>query len=164
MFRLWEPLLEFAAAHDWGDTDMLTEESSTRIIGTRPIDEHRGSLAFVSAASLRRIYAQEILSSFLWAIVGTVHLIHDDSQHRSAINLGDHEGTLDQLPDPKLENSFLQQKLAEIITDSGVTSSIQDAYALIIPPFATADKLPSRPSNGLAQGEVEPIPPNPAHE
>ncbi|KAG0636076.1 hypothetical protein HOY80DRAFT_1090215 [Tuber brumale] len=122
-----------------------------RMIGTKPIDMVGcyKSLAFVSTAPLRQMCAQEILSSFLWAIVDIVHSIPDDTESRSATLPGDHESEADEQPDSKLENPFLQE-LAEIITNSGVTSNIQDAYALIIPPFATADKLPLGSLNGLA--------------
>ncbi|KAG0643606.1 hypothetical protein HOY80DRAFT_899530 [Tuber brumale] len=138
-----------------------------RIMGTKPTDDNecRNSLAFVTLTPLRRIYAQEILSSFLWAIVGTIDSIRGYTQSRSTTPLGDHEGMVDERPYSKLENPFFQ-KLAEIITDSGVTSNIQDAYALIITPFATAGKLPPSPSNVPTQDdqdEIKPIRSNPTH-
>ncbi|KAG0636074.1 hypothetical protein HOY80DRAFT_1090205 [Tuber brumale] len=113
------------------------------IIGTEPIDVGicYETLAFVSAAPLRQMCSQEILSSFLWAIVGIVRPIRGHTRFRGVIPSGGRESKVDEQPDSKLENPFFQ-KLAEIITDSGVTSNIQDAYALIIPPFAAADKLP----------------------
>ncbi|KAG0643608.1 hypothetical protein HOY80DRAFT_916132 [Tuber brumale] len=117
------------------------------IIGTEPIDNDgcHNSLTFVSTVPLRQMCAQEILSSFLWAIVGTVLSINGDTQSRNTTPIGDHENVHGEL-----ENSFFRQ-LAEIITNSGVTGNTQDSYALIIPPFATADKLPRRPSNELTQ-------------
>jgi len=110
-----------------------------RIVGTEPIYDE--SLVFVSETRLRRMCAQEILSSFMWAIAGTVQFIAGKTEPRSAAPPGDHNSKLDEWFDFKLENDFFQ-KLAETITESGVTSNSQDAYALIIPPFAAADKLP----------------------
>ncbi|KAG0643607.1 hypothetical protein HOY80DRAFT_343704 [Tuber brumale] len=135
------------------------------IMGAKPIDTDRGhkSLASVSMGPFVQMCAQEILSAFLWAIVGIVHPIPSDAQSRSATPPGDHESINDEQPDSKLENSSFQQ-LAEIITNSGVTSSIQDAFALIIPPFATAGKLPRRPSDELTQDEVELTRPDPTHQ
>ncbi|CAZ86102.1 unnamed protein product [Tuber melanosporum] len=136
-----------------------------RITGTKPIniDGCYKSLAFVSTAPLKQMCAQEILSSLLWAIVGIVGSVPDDTQSRSATPSGDHESEVDEQPDPTPENPFLQE-LAEIITNSGVTSNIQDAYALIIPPFAAADKLPRRPSDGFTQDEIESIRPQPTSD
>jgi len=110
-----------------------------RIMGTEPM--YHESLVFVSETPLRRMCAQEILSSFMWAIAGTVQSIAGKTEPRSATPPGDHKSKLDQWFDFKLENDFFQ-KLAETIAESGVTSNNQDAYALIIPPFAAADKLP----------------------
>ncbi|KAG0135860.1 hypothetical protein HOY82DRAFT_115539 [Tuber indicum] len=135
------------------------------IIGAEPIDigECHETLAFVSTAPLRQMCAQEILSSFLWAIVGIVRPIRGNTRSRGVIPSRGRGGKVDEQPDSKLENSFLQ-RLAEIVTDSGVTSNIQDAYALIVPPFATHHKLPRRPSNEPTQDEIEPTRPIPAHE
>jgi len=110
-----------------------------RIVGTKPIDCE--SLVFVSKTPLRRMCAQEILSSFMWAITGTVQSFAGKTEPRSATLPRDHEGKLDEWFDFKLESDFFQ-KLAETITESGVTGNNQDAYALIIPPFSAADKLP----------------------
>jgi len=110
-----------------------------RIVGTEPI--YHESLVFVSETPLRRMCAQEILSSFMWAIAGTVQSIAGKTEPRSATPPRDHKSKPDQWFDFKLENDFFQ-KLAETIAESGVTSNNQDAYALIIPPFAAADKLP----------------------
>ncbi|CAZ85708.1 unnamed protein product [Tuber melanosporum] len=128
------------------------------VLGTEPVDSDgcNNSLTLVSTVPLRQMCAQEILSSFLWAIVGTVLSINGDTQSRSATPLGDHESMNDERPGSKLENSFFRE-LAAIITNSGVTSNIQDAYALIIPPFAAAGKLPRGPSSELAQDEIESI-------
>ena len=110
-----------------------------RIVGTKPI--YPESLIFVSEAPLQRMCAQEILSSFMWAIAGTVQSIAGKTEPRGATLPEDHKRKLDEWFDFKLENNFLEE-LARIITESGVTSNIQDAYALIIPPFSAADKLP----------------------
>ncbi|KAG0636075.1 hypothetical protein HOY80DRAFT_1090207 [Tuber brumale] len=136
-----------------------------RIMGTKAtnIDGCYKSLAFVSTAPLRQMCAQEILSSLLWAIVGIVKSIPDDTESQNGTFTGDHESEVGEQPDSKPENPFLQE-LAEIITNSGVTDKIQDAYALIIPPFAAADKLPRRPSDGLTQDEIEPIRPQPTND
>jgi len=119
----------------------ISAENSTtsvaphRIVGTEP-GTHE-SLAFVSKTPLQRMCAQEILSSFMWAIAGTVQSIADKIEPRSA--------TPHDEPDEwfnfKLENDFLEQ-LAKTIAKSRVTRNIQDAYALVIPPFAAARKLP----------------------
>ena len=109
-----------------------------RIVGTESI--HHKSLIFVSETPLRRMCAQEILSSFMWGIAGTVQSISGKTEPRSATP-GDHKSKLDEWFDFKLENDFLEE-LAKIIAESGVTSNNQDAYALIIPPFSAADKLP----------------------
>ena len=122
-----------------------TAENSTvsvaphRIIGTELT--HHESLVFISETRLQRMYAQEILASFMWAIAGIVQSIADKTEPRRATPPGDHESKLDEWFNFKLENDFFP-KLAEIIAESGVTSNIQDAYALIIPPFSAADKLP----------------------
>ena len=108
-------------------------------VGTEPI--YHESLVFVSETPFPRMCAQEILSSFMWAIAGTVQSIAGKTWPRNGIPLWDHESELDERFDFKLENDFLQ-KLAETITESGVTSNNQDAYVLTIPPFAAADKLP----------------------
>ncbi|CUS13178.1 unnamed protein product [Tuber aestivum] len=112
------------------------------IVGTKPIDHDgcRESFAFLSMTPLRQIFAQEILSSFLWAIADTVRSIDGKTRFR------DHETTAGEGLDSRLENPFFQ-KLAETITESKLASNIQDAYALIITPFVTADKLPPMPSS-----------------
>ncbi|KAG0643609.1 hypothetical protein HOY80DRAFT_879893 [Tuber brumale] len=141
----------YTADTTYSRTDFIARH---RIIGAEPTnnDGCYNSLTFVSTAPLRQMYAQEILSSFLWAIVGIVRSINGDTRYRSATPLGDH----DERPCSTLENSIFR-RLAAIITNSGVTSNTQDAYALIIPPFATADKLPRMPSNEPTQDEIEPI-------
>jgi len=113
-----------------------------RIMGTESI--YHESLIFVSETPLRRMCAQEILSSFMWAIAGTVQSIAGKTEPRSANPPGDHKSKLDEWFDFKLENDFLEE-LAKVIAESGVTSNSQDAYALIIPPFSAADKLPGVP-------------------
>ncbi|KAG0135861.1 hypothetical protein HOY82DRAFT_628660 [Tuber indicum] len=131
-----------------------------RITGPKPInvDGCYKSLTFVSKAPIEQMCAQEILSSFLWAVVSIVDSVPDDTQSRSATPSGVHE----QL-NPTPENPFLRG-LARVITNSGVTSNIQDAYALIIPPFAAADKLSRRPPDGLTQDEIESIRPQPTND
>ena len=109
-----------------------------RIMGTEPIFHE--SVIFVSEIPLRRMCAQEILSSFMWAIAGTVQSIAGKTEPRSATPR-DHNSKLDEWFDFKLENNFLEE-LAKVIAESGVTSNNQDAYSLIIPPFSAADKLP----------------------
>ncbi|KAG0133680.1 hypothetical protein HOY82DRAFT_255446 [Tuber indicum] len=122
-----------------------TAENSTasvaphRIVGTEPI--YHESLVFVSETPLRRMCAQEILSSFMWAIAGAVQSITGKTERRCANPPRIHESGLDKWFDFKLENAFFQ-KLADAITESGVTSNSQDAYALIIPPFSAVGQLP----------------------
>ncbi|KAG0644016.1 hypothetical protein HOY80DRAFT_858335, partial [Tuber brumale] len=110
-----------------------------RIVGTEPI--YHESLVFLSETPLRRMCAQEILSSFMWAIAGAVQSITGKTERRCATPPRIHESGLDKWFDFKLENAFFQ-KLSDTITESGVTSNSQDAYALIIPPFSAVGQLP----------------------
>ncbi|PUU81753.1 hypothetical protein B9Z19DRAFT_1099573 [Tuber borchii] len=128
-----------------GQANRSTAKNSTasvaphRIVGTEPI--YHESLVFVSETPFRQMCAQEILSSFMWAIAGTVQFIVGETKPQSGTPPWDCESEPDEWFDFKLENDFFQ-KLAETIAKYRVISNIQDAYALIIPPFAKADKLP----------------------
>ncbi|CUS14875.1 unnamed protein product, partial [Tuber aestivum] len=120
-------------------TEGSTSVASHRIVGTKPSGKE--SLVFASEGPLRRMCAQEILSSFMWEIAGVVRSITGKTESRTANPSGIHESEPSEQFNFKLENAFFRE-LAEIITESGVTSNHQEAYALIIPPFSEADKLP----------------------
>jgi len=127
-----------------GGTSRSTVKNSTtsvaphRIVGTDPGTDE--SLAFLSKTPLRRMCAQEILSSFMWTIADTVQSIAGKIDPRSATT--HHRlNELDEWFNFKFENDCLEQ-LAKTIDNYGITGNVQDAYALVIPPFAAARKLP----------------------
>ncbi|CUS14874.1 unnamed protein product, partial [Tuber aestivum] len=113
--------------------------ASHRIVGTEPIGPQ--SLVYLYESPLGRMCAQEILSSFIWAITGAIQSVTSITEPKITNPPGVHESEPGEQSNLKLENAFFQ-KLAEIITESGVTSNNQDAYALIIPHFSDAGKLP----------------------
>lgn len=114
-------------------------EASHRIVGLKAKADEDGSLGIISEMPLESMCAQEVLSAFLWVIAGVVESITGKTSPREA-EPGDHESNLEEWFDFKRQNVFLEG-LAEIIHSSGI-ATVQEAYALFIPPLET--KLPGK--------------------